>query len=111
MRLMECLQLRVKDVDFGRNEITVRSGNGREHRHTVLPKLLVAAAPRNRGLRVNRGQAAIRPSAWQLVKAMDRASYRLGNCACNAWSAGWQSAADSRAGISSPLDITGDNVA
>ena len=28
MRLMECLRLRVKDVDFARNEITVRSGKG-----------------------------------------------------------------------------------
>ena len=28
MRLMECLRLRVKDVDFGRGLITVRSGKG-----------------------------------------------------------------------------------
>lgn len=28
MRLMECLRLRVKDVDFARNEITVRDGKG-----------------------------------------------------------------------------------
>jgi integron integrase len=41
MRLMECLRLRVKDVDFARNEITVRSGKGSKDRHTVLPKVLV----------------------------------------------------------------------
>jgi integron integrase len=41
MRLMECLRLRVKDVDFGRNEITVRSGKGGKDRRTVLPKSLV----------------------------------------------------------------------
>jgi integron integrase len=40
MRLMECLRLRVKDVDFARNEITVRDGKGGKDRHTVLPKLL-----------------------------------------------------------------------
>ena len=40
MRLMECLRLRVKDVDFARNEITVRDGKGGKDRHTVLPKSL-----------------------------------------------------------------------
>lgn len=41
MRLMECLRLRVKDVDFARNEITVREGKGGKDRRTVLPRLLV----------------------------------------------------------------------
>ena len=41
MRLMECLRLRVKDVDFARNEITVRDGKGGKDRRTVLPKSLV----------------------------------------------------------------------
>src|SRR5688572_477148 len=41
MRLMECLRLRVKDVDFARNEITVRNGKGGKDRRTVLPKSLV----------------------------------------------------------------------
>jgi len=41
MRLMECLRLRVKDVDFARNEITIRGGKGAKDRHTVLPKSLV----------------------------------------------------------------------
>jgi integron integrase len=41
MRLMECLRLRVKDVDFARNEIVVRDGKGGKDRHTVLPRLLV----------------------------------------------------------------------
>lgn len=29
LRLMECLRLRVKDIDFGYNRITVRDGKGR----------------------------------------------------------------------------------
>ena len=40
MRLLECLRLRVKDVDFGRNEITVRDGKGGKDRRTVLPARL-----------------------------------------------------------------------
>ena len=41
MRLMECLRLRVKDVDFARNEITVREGKGGKDRRTVLPRTLL----------------------------------------------------------------------
>jgi integron integrase len=41
MRLMECLRLRVKDVDFARGEITVRDGKGGKDRRTVLPRSLV----------------------------------------------------------------------
>jgi integron integrase len=37
MRLMECLRLRVKDVDFGLNQITIRAGKGDKDRLTVLP--------------------------------------------------------------------------
>jgi len=41
LRLMECLRLRVKDVDFGQNHIVVRDGKGRKDRVTVLPGPLV----------------------------------------------------------------------
>ena len=37
LRLMECCQLRVKDIDFSRNEIVVRSGKGNKDRYTMLP--------------------------------------------------------------------------
>lgn len=37
LRLMECLRLRVKDVDFARNEITVREGKGDKDRRVPLP--------------------------------------------------------------------------
>ena len=40
MRLMECLRLRVKDLDFSRNEITVRNGKGAKDRRTMLPRSL-----------------------------------------------------------------------
>ncbi len=41
MRLMEGLRLRVKDVDFARNEICIRDGKGAKDRRTMLPRTLV----------------------------------------------------------------------
>jgi integron integrase len=40
LRLMECLRLRVKDVDFAANQIIVRDGKGGKDRVTVLPSPL-----------------------------------------------------------------------
>jgi integron integrase len=40
MRLMECLRLRVMDIDFERNQIIVRSGKGDKDRVTVMPDTL-----------------------------------------------------------------------
>jgi integron integrase len=37
LRLMECLRLRVKDVDFAYNQIVVRDGKGDKDRVTMLP--------------------------------------------------------------------------
>lgn len=37
LRLMECLRLRVKDVDLDTNQIVVRAGKGDKDRHTMLP--------------------------------------------------------------------------
>ncbi len=37
LRLLECCRLRVKDVDFGRHQITVRRGKGDKDRVTMLP--------------------------------------------------------------------------
>jgi len=38
LRLRECLQLRIKDIDFERNAVTIRSGKGDKDRETVLPE-------------------------------------------------------------------------
>ena len=43
MRIMECLSLRVQDIDFERNEILVRNGKGAKDRHTMLPQSLEPA--------------------------------------------------------------------
>lgn len=37
LRLMECVRLRVKDVDFDRRQVLVRDGKGQKDRVTVLP--------------------------------------------------------------------------
>jgi len=42
LRILECLRLRVKDLDFARHEITVRQGKGFKDRRTMLPRSLVA---------------------------------------------------------------------
>lgn len=46
MRLMEGLRLRVKDLDFDRNEIVVREGKGGKDRRVMLPGSLVPALRR-----------------------------------------------------------------
>ncbi len=42
MRLAEALRLRVKDIDFGYDQITVRDGKGAKDRMTMLPTSLKA---------------------------------------------------------------------
>jgi integron integrase len=41
MRLLECLRLRVKDVDFEMRQITIRAGKGDRDRVTMLPGSLI----------------------------------------------------------------------
>ena len=45
---MECLRLRVKDVDFGYRQVLVRDGKGEKDRVTMLP--LAIADPLRRHL-------------------------------------------------------------
>jgi integrase len=53
MRLMECLRLRIKDVDFERNEITIRTPKGGRDRRTMLPTRIRSA------LEVKRAEARV----------------------------------------------------
>lgn len=43
LRLIECLRLRVKDIDFTYKKITVREGKGDKDRVTMLPELSISA--------------------------------------------------------------------
>jgi len=41
LRLMECMRLRVKDIDFEQSQIIIREGKGEKDRATMLPSSLV----------------------------------------------------------------------
>jgi len=51
LRLMEAIRLRVKDVDFGTNQITVREGKGNIDRVTMLPQSLTELVALDAGRR------------------------------------------------------------
>jgi len=74
MRLMECLRLRVKDVDFARNEILVRDGKGGKDRRTMLPRSLVEPLQREieRSLRLHAVDLAAGFGATRLPHALAR---------------------------------------
>lgn len=40
MRLMECIRLRLQDVDFGQGQLFIRSGKGGKDRTTFLPRMI-----------------------------------------------------------------------
>jgi integron integrase len=42
LRLLECCRLRVKDVDFATNQLTIRDGKGHKDRATMLPAAVQA---------------------------------------------------------------------
>ena len=46
MRLMECVRLRIKDVDFSRHEIVIRNAKGAKDRVTMLPRTVTDALVR-----------------------------------------------------------------
>jgi integron integrase len=93
LRLMECLRLRVKDVDLQAHQLTVRSGKGQKDRVTVLAEAAVTPLEQHLARRreqhaidLARGSGAVylpdalarkypnasRQWAWQFVFAADR---------------------------------------
>ena len=95
LRLMECLRLRVKDVDFGYGQILVRDGKGAKDRVTMLPQVVIeplrAHLVRVRALH-DRDLAAGFGEAW-LPHALERKYPRA------ARESGWQGSTGSRAGF------------
>ena len=41
LRLRECMQLRIKDIDFAQSQLVIRSGKGDKDRVTLLPQIIV----------------------------------------------------------------------
>jgi integron integrase len=74
LRLMECLSLRVQDIDFARKAIMVRDGKGAQDRRTMLPE--TAKKPLQRHLqRVKSIHDEDLAAGWgrvQLPSALDR---------------------------------------
>lgn len=42
LRLVECLRLRIQDIDFEYLQLTIRNGKGNKDRHTILPGTLIS---------------------------------------------------------------------
>ena len=74
LRLLEVLRLRVKDVDFGAHQITVRSGKGRKDRITMLPAAVEAPLVRHlEGVRLQHEQDRGRGAGWvEMPQALAR---------------------------------------
>lgn len=86
IRLMECLRLRVQDVDFARNQITVRGGKGGKDRHVPLPESLRGAllATIERVKVVHEADVAAGYGEVWLPAALERKYPNAG------WELGWQ---------------------
>lgn len=67
MRLMECMRLRVKDVDFERREITIREGKGDRDRVTMLPDAVRAELGRQLQIRRDQHDRDVQSGAGWVV--------------------------------------------
>jgi len=81
LRLMECLRLRIKDIDFERGEILVRDGKGAKDRVTVLPRSL-APALREHLLRVRDLWSQDRAAGRNGVQLPDALARKYPNAPC-----------------------------
>ena len=69
LRLLECCRLRVKDVDFATNQITIRDGKGHKDRPTMLPAAVKAELATHIERAREQHQADLRRGAgWVVVK-------------------------------------------
>jgi integron integrase len=74
LRLLEALRLRVKDVDFAANQITVRSGKGGKDRVTMLPAIVKEPLARHlEVMRLQHEQDLERGAGWvEMPQALAR---------------------------------------
>ena len=86
LRLMECLTLRVKDVEFEKGQLTVRRGKGAKDRVTMLPRLVQAGLRDHLAeVRQQHLEDVARGVAVPLPEAMER----KGRGAATAWPWWW----------------------
>jgi integron integrase len=86
LRIMEAARLRIKDIDFGRREITVRDGKGAKDRRVPLPDRVTGELRLQveRSLAVHAHDVALGAGRVWLPHALDR-KYRQAAC-----EPGWQ---------------------
>jgi integron integrase len=74
LRLLECARLRVKDVDFARNQLVIRGGKGDKDRMTMLPAVVKTELARHLELAKEQHEADLRHGAgWvELPSALSR---------------------------------------
>jgi integrase len=76
LRLMECLRLRIKDIDFGNHQILVRDAKGMKNRVTVLPDKLAES------LRAHLEGVRTSLSALCIGKEVSECKYGMGLAVC-----------------------------
>jgi len=106
MRLLECLRLRVKDVDFALNQILVRDGKGMKDRLTMLPAALRLPLQRHLAAVRELHEADLREGFGAVY--LPDALARKYPSAAKWWTWQWvfparERSADPRAGAGSPL--------
>ncbi len=88
LRLLECCQLRVKDLDLVRGELMVREGKGRKDRITVVPQLLVRTLESHLE-RVRRQHTRDVQAGAGFVELPDALRRKLGASAARDWPWQW----------------------
>ena len=80
LRLMECLRLRIKDIDFGYRQIVVRCGKGAKDRISLLPQNAVEPLKKQfaSGRILHEGDRAMGLPGVELPFALDRKYPRAG---------------------------------
>ncbi len=87
LRLTECTELRVKDVNLDRGELTIREGKGGKDRVTVLPASLIA--PLTAHLKRRRAQHSADISGGRGTVALPNALQRKYPSASTEWPWQW----------------------
>jgi integron integrase len=87
LRLLECLRLRIKDIDFAGNQILVREGKGNRDRVALLPTIIRGELSRHiAGAKRQHDHDLAADAGWvELPNAMIRKSPNAGR----AWSWQW----------------------
>jgi site-specific recombinase XerD len=78
LRLMECVRLRVKDLDFAYHQLTVRDGKGEKDRVTILPDMLVAPLQDHLRRRRDRERSRHEPASLHTAGLARRAAASTG---------------------------------